>query len=203
MKIRRPNLGLIIIIVSVIGFFSGLYLPQLQTTFEIPYFTLLRESILSLILLLVLCLISAGFMLWAYSTTQWPQAPLRIFVYGFVISASSVIITMGLGFLQGQYVLSRLGEQFTRRPLWTGYINFFSHGVEPVFFTGTITAITLLWVARWQKTKDGPAALLSSPNRNRDIVLIVATLVIYAVLIKTLLDFIIYTFFIYRWGFAP
>jgi len=33
--------------------------------------------------------------------------------------------------------------------------------------------------------------------------LIVATLVIYAILIKTLLGFIIYTFFIYRWGFAP
>ena len=197
MKTRRLNPGIIVILIIVVSFFCGLSLPTLPGFFPEahPFETTLWESIVSLILLLGLCLLSARVILWAYSRVELPQHPRRIFIYGLIISAIGVLISMGLRFMQGQYVLDMIKNQLPDLPLSTGYINFFSEGLGPVLFTCAITTLTLLWIARWKKINNGSEALFGIENKKQDIILILSTLVIYAFSIKMMLEFIRTTVF--------
>lgn len=191
MKIQRLNPGILIILLGIASFFSVLLLANLQELFR--WEVSLWGSIISLVLVLVLCAISARTILWAYSRVQFPNHPGRIFIYGFVISAISVVISVGLTSLQEQYVWEQVKDQFENIPLKTGYTNYLSEGFEPVLVTCATVSIILLWMARGKKIKDGTAALLSSSHRKQDIVLILSTLVVYAFIMSIMLKFIMFT----------
>jgi hypothetical protein len=166
-------------------------MAKLQELFR--YGVSLWGSIISLVLLLALCVISAMIILWAYSKVQLLPNPRRIFIYGFLLSIISVIISMGWKTLQAQYVLERIKGQFEGIPFVPGYTNFLSIGFEPVLITCVTATITLLWIARWKKTRDGSAVFLSSAYRRQDTLLILSTLVVYVFIMKLLLEFIMYT----------
>jgi hypothetical protein len=199
MQTNRLNPGIVIIILGVVTFFTVLSLAKSPEFFLNRSFSI-WGSIISLVWLLALCAISARIMLWAYSKIQLPQHPVRMFSYGFLISVAGILIGMVPGMLQGQYFMEIINDQFPNLPLSTGYTNYLFIGFKPVLFTCAIFTITLLWTARWKRTKDEPAALLSHAYRKHDILLIISTLIIYAFLIKDMLEFIISSFYIWRLG---
>jgi len=203
MKIYRPNPGLLIIFLGVASFFSVILLSKLQesTLFSIPFEVTIWGSIISLVALLALCLASARVMLWAYSKIQLPQHPVQIFMYGFLISIVGIFIGIVPGILQGQYYIKLIKDRLPNLSLPTGYTNFLSTGFEPLLLTCAITTIILLWAARMKKIKDIPAALFSHTYRRYDILLIISTLIVYAVLVKNMLEFIVRS--LTFWGLAP
>ncbi len=202
MKTHRLNPGILIVLLGAASFFSVIFLLKLQefSLYSIPLEFTLWGSIISLVLLLALCLVSARIMFWAYSKVQLPQHPMRIFSYGFLISVIGILIGMVPGIAQGQYIRELIKDQLPSLPSSTVYTNFLSIGFKPVLFTCAIITVTLLWVARWKKTKDEPAPLLSHAYRKQDIILLISTLVVYAFLIKNMLEFIIFSFSILRWS---
>jgi hypothetical protein len=208
MKTNKLNPGIIIILLGIGSFLSVLFLSKwsalsakLRMPIYYPYEVPLWGSVLSLILLLALCSISARIMLWGYSKILSPQHPKRIFIYGFVISVVGILIGMVPGIVQGQYLRKLLKDQLPNLSPAPGYTNFLSLGFEPVLFTCAVTTIVLLWIARRKKTNEAPVALLSYPYRRQDVLLIISTLVVYAFLIKSMLEFIMYSFYFWRFGF--
>jgi hypothetical protein len=202
MKTNRLNPGVIIIILGVVTFFTVLFLAKSPVFLLAPFapsFTV-GESIISFVLLLVFCSISARIMLWAYSKIQLPQHPKRMFIYGFMISVVGILIGMVPGIMQGQYLRKLLKDQLPNLSSSLGYINFLSLGFKPVLFTCAITTIVLLWIARWKKMKEESVALLDYPYRRQDILLIISTLVIYALFLKDMIEFIIFSLSIWHLG---
>jgi hypothetical protein len=199
MKTRRPNPGILFILLFVVSFFAALSLPVMPGPVAEPYTfqSDLWGSIVSLIVLLGLCLISARVILWAYARIRPPQHPARIYSYGFLISATGVFIDMGLSYFQGRYVWNRIKDQL-HDIAYPGYINFLRAGFGPLVLTCAIVTIVLLWIARWKKTKEESGALLSTANRKQDLILILSTLVTYAFSIKSMWDFIRFSLSI--WG---
>ena len=199
MQTNRLNPGIVIIILGFVTFFTAFSLANSPELFLNRSFSI-WGSIISLVLLIALCAISARIMLWAYSKIQLPQHPVRIFSYGFLISVAGILTGMVPGILQGQYFMEIINDQFPNLQLSTGYTNFLFIGFKPVLFTCAIITITLLWIARWREQKMNQP-LLSHAYRKHDILLIISTLVIYAFLIKDMLEFIISSFYI--WRLAP
>jgi hypothetical protein len=199
MKIQRMHPGILIILLGATSFFGVLLLPKIKVLFRDPVG--LGGAIISLVLILVLCAISARIILWAYSQVQVPLHPRQIFVFGFFISAISVIINMEWRALQQQYFLERMKGQLEDIPFVPGYPNFLSIGFGPVLITCATATISLLWIARWKKNKDGSAGLLVSAYRRHDILLIVSTVVVYIFIMKLLLEFIMYTITVLGSGF--
>jgi hypothetical protein len=200
MKTRSPNPGILFILLFVISFFAALSLPVMPGPVAEPYIFQadLWGSIVSLIALLGLCLISARIILWAYARIQPLQHPVRIFSYGFLISATGVFIAIGIAFLHDRYVWNRIKDQLPDIADPAGNINFLAAGFWPLVLTCAIVTVVLLWIARWKKTKDQSGALLSAANRKQDLILMLFTLVIYAFSMKSMWDFIRYSLFI--WG---
>lgn len=197
MKNHRLNPGISIIILSVISFLGTLLFFRFQELFYefySPKLTLFG-SIISLLLLLGLCYISARIMLWTYSKIQVPQHPKKILAYGFLISASSVFLSMWAGFQQYQLLLTVIPDL----PLSTGYINFFRVGFEPVLLTCAIITIVLLWIARWRKRNDG-TTISGGRNTWMDAVLITSTLVTLVFFIRSVFKFIMITMSIWALG---
>lgn len=187
MKTNRLNPGILIILLGIGSFLSVLFLskwPALSSKLSTPvyyaYEVPLWGSILSLILLLGLCSISARIMLWGYSKIQSPQHPGRIFIYGFMISVAGILISLVPGIVQWQYLRKLLKDQLPNLSPVPEYINFLSLGFTPLLFTCAVTTLILLWIARRKKIKETNAALLSHPYRRQDVLLILSTLVVYA-----------------------
>lgn len=197
MKNYRLNPGIAIISLGVIGFLGTLLFFRFQGVFFDPYppRVTLFGSIISLLLLLGLCYISARIILWAYYKIQTPQRPTRIVVYGFLISVSSVFLHAWVGLQQYQLLLNVIPDL----PFSTGYINFFQIGFEPVFLPCSIITIVLLWIARWRKRND-ETTILGGRNKWMDTILILFTFVIFVVFIRSMFNFIMITMTIWALG---
>lgn len=197
MKNHRLNPGIAIIALSVISFLGTLLFFRFQEVFYELYSpnVTLFGSIVSLLLLLGLCYISARIILWAYYKIQTPQHSTRIMVYGFLISVSSILWSMWVGFQQSQLLLAVIPDL----PLPTGYINFFMIGFKPVFFTCAIITVVLLWVARWRKRNNG-TAISGNKTKWMDALLIMSTFVVLFFFIRSVFRFLILTISIWSIG---
>ena len=193
MKFQRLNPFIYIISLAIVGFFFGAYFPRLWDLFFnlTPFVFTVWESVISLVLLLVICLLCARIILWVYFKIRVPSHPRRILSIAFLTLAATPLIRIWVGFQQYQLVLKKFPDRYAGFPLSTGYINFFAAGLEIVLLPCAMIAVTLFWIARWRNRTEFTTSIIT--EKRRDVVLVISTLITLAFIVSHVIRFVTIT----------
>lgn len=201
LKPHKFNPGILILLAGAGSFLFILLLSKLldfpYSPYSISFNTGTGDLILVLVFLLVLCLVSGGIILWAYSRIQPPEHPGRVFVYGFLFTVVIAFLSGWFISLPGQYLWRRYNEQ-SPHPGVLSMISYLPIGLGAVLFACAAPTLTLLWIARRKNTGETPAALFSRATRRQDILLVAATLITYGLVLKAMIEFIFSAVLLFR-----
>ena len=106
---------------------------------------------ISLGMLMILCSVSSGMLLWAYSKNKIvsPQLQILVFGLGFVLSLISASFGVWLNLLQVRADLVHLEISFGKSAVFgVGNLDYFSWGFGPVFLICGMITLVLLWKSR-------------------------------------------------------
>ncbi len=128
---------------------------------------------LTLGLLLALCAITAGVILWAYGRSRLPGHPVLVFGFSLLILIIAAAAETWLKLLQGKFIFyDLLVDESMNNSIPTRVINYFSFSSETVLLAGGMATVALLWVARRQESHI-PAT--DEQDHRRRLLLILAT----------------------------